>query len=367
MAKTGWDKDLRPFVLELVAKLGGPKSMKGMRGVNKTWQQGFDLGITHLKIHLQDPILPSKNPLQAALHFTNLATLDIGESRVHESWLQCLAGLPHLLTLRLGSEITFPLKYLPESSLTRRLTDSGLAALSGSPLTRLDLSNCHRLTPKGLQCLRKLPQLAHLNLWNCTRGSWTDAILEDLQGLPVTDIFLEGGSGLTEACLGLLAAMPLTRLSFSNCNWLLAAGLGELRNCPLTSLRLFAGIRLCETSLDKLSWIPLMHLATNCCPWLSYAGKPQLQYYPLMHLSLREFLRRLSGEMGPYGISLCSSIFRVMGMNLGQCCHGKLNDSGLLLLGKMPLVEVNVAGCPKQPSRGWRGVAALQAAWDLKS
>lgn len=48
-----WDKGLPSEALALVAKARGTDNAKKIREVSKTWQQGFDLGVTGIKIHFR--------------------------------------------------------------------------------------------------------------------------------------------------------------------------------------------------------------------------------------------------------------------------------------------------------------------------
>lgn len=122
-----WDKGLPMDVLSLVAKAGGLDAMKSMRGVSKTWQQGFELGITHIRIPLYlDPTLPP-GARQTAQRFLGATSLDARLCAAHESWLQTLkTSFPGLQNLILGASRGNH----PQYCLARRLTDAGLTALS---------------------------------------------------------------------------------------------------------------------------------------------------------------------------------------------------------------------------------------------
>lgn len=106
---TSWDKSLPQDVLELVVKTGGGiNEMKGMRGVCKTWQQGFELMVKGIAILLPDyPFLPSE--LEVARRFPGLTKLDLGRSEADGAFprLQNLRALPKLDSLSLG-EKSFP-------------------------------------------------------------------------------------------------------------------------------------------------------------------------------------------------------------------------------------------------------------------
>lgn len=241
-----WDKGLPVDVLGLMAKTGGMSSMKSMRGVSKTWQQGYELGVSHIKLHTRDTSLPWEAQ-DAAQRFPCLTSLDVGHNTAaNPSMFQTLSIFPNLKRLIIGPRKYFPRGGSPpnlaqELPLNYWIRDVHLAALRDLALTSLDLSGCWDLSKQGLQCLRDLPHLAQLNLHNFTLEGWTNAELEALLGLPVTAISLGPNrvkGTLTEACLETVAVMPLTRLSFSNVQWLTEAGLENLRKLPLTSLSL---------------------------------------------------------------------------------------------------------------------------------
>lgn len=116
-------RDLPPDVLALIAQAGGLEGMKRMRGVNKSWREGFELcvrGITIARVY--HPVLPSV--VEAARRFPGLNMLDLGNSITSIAWLEDLHILPKLDSLVLGNKNSF--HALP-NSLARCLTHAGMA------------------------------------------------------------------------------------------------------------------------------------------------------------------------------------------------------------------------------------------------
>lgn len=156
-------------VLALVAKAGASlQEMKGMRGLNKTWQQGFELVVTGITISLDDPMLPSGEA--AAIRFPGLLKLDLGNSSAEESWLENLPkAFPKLTHLVLGHKLNTPGYH---QSLACCLSNIGLEHIRGLPLTSLNLAHCRRVTSLGAGLRGETPlldgmPLAHLDLSSC--------------------------------------------------------------------------------------------------------------------------------------------------------------------------------------------------------
>lgn len=144
---------LPPDVLALIAKAGGVPSLKAMREVCKTWQNGFEMAVSGNLGPRKAMVLPEGAEL--AQRFPGLTSLDLGESFVGNGWLPNLHALPKLRVLVLGREVG--------GGFASRLTDAGLAHLRGLPINSLDLANCQKLTVEGLKCLQGL-SLTKLNL-----------------------------------------------------------------------------------------------------------------------------------------------------------------------------------------------------------
>lgn len=183
-----WDKGLPLDVVAMVAKVGGCEEMKEMRAVSKRWQQGFELGVTAIKIlNPEDPLLPSIGS-EAVRRFPRLAKLDLGGSGVETSWLPALRVFPNLINLSLGRKLG---RDLTPGSLAQRLVDADMGHLRGLRLAFLDLSWC---------------------------GSLTDAGLEALGGVALSGLSLCGCSGLTADGLACLRGLPLTHLDIGGCS-----------------------------------------------------------------------------------------------------------------------------------------------------
>lgn len=141
MDNVDWDKGLPVDLLALVAKAGGISAMKLMRLVSKMWQQGFDLGVSRIKIHHGDPSLPWGTG--AAYRFPALASLDVGECYMNDVTLSSLRFFPQLNSVVLGAE-----GFANSLKVASQLTDNDLEPLRDLPLTRLDLCYCSKITPE---------------------------------------------------------------------------------------------------------------------------------------------------------------------------------------------------------------------------
>lgn len=346
----------------MVSKVGGFEELRAMRAVNRTWQQGFEAGVTRICIRA------GGLPIALSARFPFLARLDLGACSMEHGatipW-NALAGLTRLQTLSLGCD-TVP----KAGTCAANLTSAGLGhclsvVRSSLPLTSLDLGQCCLGSdPEPVTCLGLLQgmPLASLNLdgW----GMLSDLTLADLSGLPLTELSLgecgQDSFGLTEegfehlqgmrlaslnlseirvlgdACLERLREMPLTRLNLSGCGNLTNAGLRHLRELPLTMLNLSECGNLSEAGLIDLSEMPLKSLNLDGWGLFSDLALADLRGLPLTELSLQECVWN------------------------GFC----LTDAGLEHLRGMQLTSLNLSdnsyGC-------WTRASAGDAANDAKS
>lgn len=120
-----WDKGLPTDMLGLVAQAGGVEELKrSMRGVSKTWQDGFELGVRGITLGTQaPPYLPFRILGPSRRRFPLVSSLDLGLSSIHEAWLSGLgARFPNLACLILGNQpspVAFPVLAPPVYSSTR--------------------------------------------------------------------------------------------------------------------------------------------------------------------------------------------------------------------------------------------------------
>lgn len=288
MESIDWDKGLPPDVLALVAKAGGLSAMKDMRGVSKTWQEGFELGVTGIRVSPLDPVLPDGGI--ACRRFPMLTMLDVGDSSADEAWLQTLRAFPKLSSLVLG----YSKPLASHKSLARRLSDTGLALLHGLPLVHLDLSHCTQLTPRGIRsAIRGMP-LTSLILHGV--GKVTDAGMESLRGMPlrvldlsVGDNHIDQSDHITDEGLACLRGAPLESLDLAAYPHvpITDAGLAHLRGMPLTRLNLEWCPRLTPAGLEFLRGMPLRVLNLNqCTKLISDSAMEALRGLPLADLSL---------------------------------------------------------------------------------
>lgn len=205
-----WDKGLPTDVLVLVVKAGGClEEMKAIREVSKSWQGGFELAVTGIKLRHGAPDLPPI--LEAARRFPMLKLLDVGErdsSDEHGAQLAILKHLPNLNHLVLGNQDS----HINTTRLAFHLSQTALAQLQEIPLTHLNLRTCRWLSNSSLAYLHQMP-LLHLNLQFCPDVS--DAGLAHLRNLPLTSLYLEGCWVSVEG-LKHLQGVPLTALGLRN-------------------------------------------------------------------------------------------------------------------------------------------------------
>lgn len=83
-----WGKGLPKGVLAMIA--GGSDSLKVMREVSKSWQDGFEGSVTKMKVRGAGPLLPSDGAL--ATRMPQLSSLDLGAACMDEKDLKNLAG-----------------------------------------------------------------------------------------------------------------------------------------------------------------------------------------------------------------------------------------------------------------------------------
>lgn len=214
-----WD-DLPLDALTEIA--GGRRAMQTMRGVNQTWQYGFELSVRSLTIAENGPLPPPGAAL--ALRFSGLTSLDLGRSQVAAAWLQNLPAFPSLRKLVLGRTLSG--LYL-EPFLSDHIRDADVLNLQGMHITSLSLQFCYQLTDAGLDALR---------------------------GLPLSSLNLEGCKNLTSVGLGFLSGMPLTDLNLTDCRQLASrAAFDQLRGLPLKWLAVDGSTYASEGNAPKLS------------------------------------------------------------------------------------------------------------------
>lgn len=99
--KKDWAKGLSLDILTQIA--GGHAYLRGMRGVCKAWQKGYDNAATTLRVAGNTcPPLPA-SPLVE--RFPSLTFLDLGSAPMDPSELHILEGLSNLASLTLGTSL----------------------------------------------------------------------------------------------------------------------------------------------------------------------------------------------------------------------------------------------------------------------
>lgn len=343
-----WGNGLPLDVLALVANLGGISDTLSMRGVNKCWQQGFELGVQNIKIHFNDRMLPAGG--EVAVRFPGLTNLDLGEVRMSaKDWLKNMRGIASLNSLSLGQRFPPNDKHRISNSLATNLTRDALEHLRGLPLTCLNLNGC---------------------------TTFGDVALEFFQGIPLRVLDLSRCQFLSKDGMGNLIGMPLSVLRLRECRGISPEGLDGLKGMPLSELDLTGSVSLlCDAGLDCLRGLPLtvLHLGlVGGDPWgwlglqqgsspLTDLGLENLQTMPLVTLTLRGLdgitdsgLENLKGmALTSLSICECSAITLgcmelFVGMPFTQLELRDFNDdiSGQLrFLKEMPLTSLDLGGC----------------------
>lgn len=239
--------------------------------------------------HESDEDEPSSfadNPGPSALSFLSgmpLKRLAVKLESLREVFgedLEPLKGLPELssLTLETFSEITpggfAALRELPnlaELSLRFDPVDdpsSSFEQMFQLPLTHLDLDRAWHLPDYSLEALREHTHpLTGLSLNGCPK--LTDAgIVPLIARLPLTSLNLNR-TKISDACLETLAGMPLTELDLGQCARASDAGLRHLAGLPLRTLSLGSCRQLTDAAVAHLRGLPLSDLNLSNCRLLT--------------------------------------------------------------------------------------------------
>jgi hypothetical protein len=168
------------------------------------------------------------------------------------------------------------------------ITDNDLARIileyrKCGKLASLNLSNCKNITDAGLGSLANIP-LTKLNLSGCS--DITDAGLAHFTNAPLTDLNLSDCTAITDAGLAHFANAPLTDLDLRFCSDITDAGLGSFANAPLTYLTLNGCSDITDAGLAHFANAPLTYLTLNGCSDITDAGLGFFANAPLERLDL---------------------------------------------------------------------------------
>lgn len=304
--RVDWDKGLPVDVLALVAR--GSNALREMRGVCKTWQEGFDLSVTGVSVR-GNPDLE-----RLVQHFPEMTNLKLGlcSRRVQSHLLKELAGASKLGSLSLGNE-------------GRRESGFGVCFASDTVFKQL----------------ARLP-LTSLNLQGCTEVR-VCYFWPELRELPMlTSLSLEGYCRTTDWRLGELRGMSLTDLNLQGCYWLLPTDLESLYELPLTSLRLgfnqpyenLTGVDL--ERLTGLSQLKVLSLDSG------RVGGIDGDLYRLEGLSLESLSLAGSVLLSDLGLASLRG-FSLTSLDLSGCMN--ITNIGLAFLVGTPLTNLNLDGC----------------------
>lgn len=334
-----WDKGLPLDVLALVARTWKlDPNMKGMQSVSKTWQQGFDYGVSQIAICYE--IDPEKSPFRAdsAQRFPGLTTLNLGPSEPApeareriDAILVNLRGFKKLHTLVLGLEKEETLECIRSS-----VSDSWIQHLEGMQHADLNLARCSRLQG-NLEALHGMP-LTCLNLTHCTGLS--DACMESLRGAPLKYLYLGHCAWLSDTGMAALSGLPLVILKMEGCPLVTPEGLRGFAGMPLAFLNLqeCLGV-LNDAGLERLRGLPLIDLVAYSFTSPSFftdAGMAVLEHMPLTRLNLMAC--QLVTDAG-------FQYLRKMPLTRLHVSNCSITTAGLEYLGGKPLTYLDVMGC----------------------
>lgn len=290
--------------------------------------------LTHLDLSLVDAVDRSLDAADVAAigKLGALRELHLsGRTEIEPAWLEPLAGLPLLETLRLphvavGDAGAAAIAKLPslrvlELAFDPDLTDAGVAALASVPgLRELSLRGCGRLTAAGLAPLAKLRQLERLDLSHvCSRNFGkprrsTAAMRAQMESMMATESLAAGAAsgGVDDSVLATLAACTKLR---------------ELRlaGTPVTSLGLAA-----------LAKLPLRALAVSLRDGAAVDALP-----PTIERLDLGWSRQLDDDAIA---ALGKQLPNLSALSLWQC--GACSDDGLrALLAAVVMKDLDLRGC----------------------
>lgn len=171
MCEVDWGNGL-PF--DLVAKIaGGRNQLKMMRGVNLSWQLGFEMSVTSITIDKRGPSLPQglaeRFPRMSNLRFRNFATsfqldswtkgfdLLTRTGVAPPGWRDCpLTASTDPVEEQLQRLMDLKLRDITLQSCAA-LPDDSMDYFSRLPLVSLSLSGCLSLENRGLQVTVQIP------------------------------------------------------------------------------------------------------------------------------------------------------------------------------------------------------------------
>lgn len=117
MTEVDWDEGLPLEMMALVAKAGGVGLMDSMREVCKSWQQGFEVQVSSIKIVWSwgdpEPYVEEEDDdtnscwllppgVNLAQRFPGLTKIDLGGSGAPPAWLKHLRAIPRLDSVIIG-------------------------------------------------------------------------------------------------------------------------------------------------------------------------------------------------------------------------------------------------------------------------
>lgn len=360
-----------------------------MKAVSKAWRAGLECLASRL--HVQGTPLPPS----VGVRYPLLTSIDLrGCSFVTPGGLRALGQLRKLtsLALRMGPrEFIEPfvagLRGL--TSLARldvdlgrlgrpRVTDTRLRMLHGLPVFRLDLSKQKLMKPASLALLEGFPGITNLVLPERCRCK--DEDLEVLQGMAFESLTLNRTWTLTDFFLGKLRGLSLRKLHLGRA-YITDAGLEVLRGMPITDLNLGDAARISDDGLLRvLQGMQLTALDLGCNACFFDRGITVLSKMPLTSLSFG------CGGCGVRAAGL--EVLRGMpltALNLDSCVYLSEEWLGVLLglpltsldlggrcdfsrivmdaISGMPLIELGIkemTNAGMNRLRGWSGVAKLE-------
>lgn len=385
-----WEHGLTLDILGLIA--GGRDELKGMRLACKTWLEGYDIGVSRIKISGTDaPPLPAAPSFAA--RFPKVLAVDLLEANMQPAGLASLQGARKLDSLTVGYTWGDFDSDGALHVLRRTISSDDLGILEGLPIRVLSLGWCQELNPEELGGLQGLKQLTKLHLGGVgmtkagvaflrkmplealciDRGNVSNKGLKFLKGKPLQVLGLECCK-INDGGLEFLRGMPLIDLGLGGCKKLTGTGFEVFRGMPIAKLDLGWCSKLADEGLKFLKGLSITDLDLAKCPLLTEEGFQHLRGLPLTALELEDckgvndvtltFLRGM--PLKRLGLRHCDQVTDqglgfLRGMPLGTLCLRKCNitDEGLEVLKGMPLKDLNLANCGRLTDAGMVKLADL--------
>jgi hypothetical protein len=214
-----------------------------------------------------------------------------------------------------------------------------------SGIITLNMTGCKKVTEQGLEHLRKLKKLEHLQLTNCTQIT-DNHLLSIAKIKSLKSLDLSHCRSITDLGIGYLKSLVrIKKLNFTNCNQITGIGLSTLvskKKNPLRWLCLSECTSIDDDGLSHVSkFTKLRYLSLKFCSRITDVGAEHIS--KLIHL--RHLDVHLCLNLTDVGIQyLCTRLYQLVYLNIGYC-HRITNET-LKNMGTLPmLTRLDLSGC----------------------